>query len=394
MFHDQHHPHHFLKNKEMNELYISYAIFQFAVGIISIFEPIYLYKIGYSVTEILFYFLLVSVYFLAFSFLGTKIVSRLGVKHTMLSAVPLYIVYFLGLKFVAQAPVLFFVMPFFKAVKMQLYNYGFHLNFVEHSDRKKEGREVALIQMGALLAGGLAPFFGGMIIKFYSYPVLFGAGSVLLAVSMIPLFLTEDRHEKISFNKKDLFKGVLKKENRGALLNFSGYAVESWIGFILWPIFLYVIFKDTESVGLAASLSTVLTIALFYVVGKKTDNANKEKMLRAGSVFYFFGWAARLFAYNFTSVFFIDTYKNLSMKFIQVPWSAYFYEEAKKRNYFYFIVEREIIFHFARIIAVPFLMAIFYFNVAPYQIAFSIAALASLFYATSIRSSKLKPAVR
>jgi MFS family permease len=387
MFHDHHLTHHFLKNKEMNAVYASYAIFQFALGIISLFVPIYLYEKGFSVVWILFYFFLVSGYFLIFSYFGIKIVSKIGVKHSMLLAVPLNILYFFGLTLILQFPVLFVVLPLVKAMEMQIYNYGFHLNFVEHSDRKKEGKEVALIQLGALLASGLAPLFGGLIIKFYSFPVLFFIGSVLLFASMIPLFMTKDSWEEISFSKKDLLAGMFKKENRGMLLNFGGYAIESWIGFILWPIFLFVLFNNTESVGLVASLSMVLTILTFYLVGKRTDKEDKEKLLKRGSLFYFAGWVARLFAFNFTSVFFIDTYKNLSMKFIQIPWTAYFYEEAKKRNYFYFIVERELVFHLARIAIMPILMVIFYVNFFPYHIAFAIAATASLFYATSIRGS-------
>ncbi len=371
----------------MNSLYISYAIYQFAMGLISIFVPVYLYQSGYCVVDILVYFFLVSVYFLAFAFWGVKIVEKIGVKHSMLLAVPLNIIYFLGLKFIIQFPVLFFILPFFKAVKMQIYNYGFHLNFVEHSDRKKEGREVALIQMGSLLASGLAPFFGGLIIKFSSYPILFIVGSILLFVSAFPLFLTKDKHEKVQFSRQDLFGDIFKKENRGVLLNFSGYAVESWIGFILWPLFLFIILKSSEAVGAVASLSMILTLVVFYFVGRKTDGSDKEKMLKVSSVFYSVGWISRLFAYNFTSVFLVDTYKNLSMRFIQIPWSANFYEQAKKRNHFYFIVEREFIFHFARIILMPLLIAIFYFDWLPFRISFTLAAFASLFYAFSIKKN-------
>ena len=91
-------------------------------------------------------------------------------------------------------------------------------------------------------------------------------------------------------------------------MNFSGYAVESWIGFILWPLFLFIILKSSEAVGAVASLSMILTLVVFYFVGRKTDGSDKEKMLKVSSVFYSVGWISRLFAYNFTSVFLVDTY--------------------------------------------------------------------------------------
>jgi len=390
MLHDQHQSHHFLRNKEMNEVYFSYAVFQFAMGIIAIFVPIYLYKLGYSIPWVLFYFFLVSVYFLFFSYISAKIVSKIGVKHTMLLAVPLNILYFIGLRYIEIVPLLFFILPVVKAVKLQLYNYGFHLNFIQHSDREKEGRQVAIVQASALIASGLAPFFGGLILKFYNFHVLFVIGSILLFASMIPLFFTKDSYEEVSFNKRRLFSSIFRQKNRGAVLNFAGYAIESWIGFILWPVFLFVLLKNTEVVGFVVSASIFVTIAIFYFVGGVTDKRRKEDLLRVGSVLHFFGWIGRLFAYNLTSVFFIDAYKNFSMRVVQIPWSAYFYEQARKRDYFYFVVQREIAFHFARIAIMPILIIIFVYNFAPYQISFAIAALAALLYAKSYDSMKTK----
>src|SRR5680860_321733 len=102
LHHNNHHIHQFLKNKEMNEMYLSYGIFNFALGLISVFIPIYLYKIGYSIPLILFFFFLNSLAFVAFSYLGVKIVSRLGVKHTMLLSGTV-LIFFLCLLYTSDA---------------------------------------------------------------------------------------------------------------------------------------------------------------------------------------------------------------------------------------------------------------------------------------------------
>lgn len=105
--HIRHHSHQFLKNKEMNELYVFYGIFNFALELIAIFVPIYLYKIGYSIPLIIFHFFITSLVFVTFSYTGARIVSRIGIKHSFLTTAPLFIIYFMGLHFIPDFPALF-----------------------------------------------------------------------------------------------------------------------------------------------------------------------------------------------------------------------------------------------------------------------------------------------
>jgi len=379
--HSCHHINHFFKNKELNEMYLSYGIINFALGLISIFVPIYLYNLGYSITEILFFFFLTSLSFVIFSYSGAKIVSHFGVKHAMLLAVPAFIIFFIGLRYIDTYPWLFFILPIIRSFKMILYNLGFHLNFIRHSDSKDRGKEVSMIQASAVFAGILSPFIGGVILKLTSFPFLFTVGSILLFVSMIPLFLSKDVHEKISFKRERLFAGIFKKKNLNLFVSFSGYAIKSWVGLVIWPIFLFTILANFESIGAITSLTAFVTFLVFYFVGKATDKKNKKNLLRIGTILYFFGWIGRIFVTGFSSAFVIDSYKNITQQVLFVPWSACSYNIAAQRDYFKFIVRREIIFNLSRVVVIPLLMLIFYFNFYAFIISFSIAAIFSLFYA-------------
>jgi MFS family permease len=382
LHHDNHHIRHFLKNKEMNELYISYGIMNFALGLISVFIPIYLYKLDYSIPEILFFFFLNSISFILFSYWGARIVARLGVKHTMLLTIPIFIIFFIGLRFIQNFPILFFILPVLRSFKMILYNYSFHLNFIQHSDQKHRGKEVSILQATEVAASILSPFFGGMIIAYSSFGTLFTVGSIILFLAMIPLFLTKDTYEKITFEKKNLILDIFKKENLNFVYSFSGYAIESWIGMIIWPIFLFVMLFNVESVGALTSITALATFMTFYFIGKATDKKDKRELLRIGTILYFFGWIGRIFVGGFTSMFFIDTYKNLTQRVLAVPWTAYSYDLAAKKNYFKFIVQREIIFNISRVLILPILIMLFYFldNTYAFAISFATAAFFSLFY--------------
>lgn len=377
---DSYHVHNFFKNKEMNEIYISTGLINFALGLISIFEPIFLYKSGFSMVSILVYFLAVSVFFVIFSFLGAKIVSKIGAKHSLLTAIPFMIIYYTGLKFAPQYAFLFFILPLIKAFKMMFFNYGFHLNFLEHSDRKNRGKEISAIGVINLAASIVSPFLGGLILKFSGFPMLVTTSSIILFAAAIPLLMTTDIHEKMNFGKLNIFKDIFAKGNFPIISSFSGYAIESWIGFAIWPIFLFIILKNTESIGAIFSLTALVTFLIFYFIGKKTDTGDKKKLLKIGTILYFFSWAGRIFASNFSSTVLIDTYKNISQHIVQIPWSAYSYDIASKGDYFKFIVQREIIFNISRTLVLPLLILIFSYDYYPFIISFIIAAIASLFY--------------
>ncbi|KKQ61885.1 MAG: hypothetical protein US81_C0003G0007 [Parcubacteria group bacterium GW2011_GWE2_38_18] len=380
IFHHNNHIHDFFKQKELNELYISYGLLNFALGLVSVFVPVYLYILGFSVVSILGYFFLNTFGFLLFSYIGARAVSWLGVKHSILMSAIVLILYFIGLRQIVAHPWLFFVLPFLRAIEAILYNYSFHINFVRQVDRKKHGRAVTVQQTIALVAGLIAPFVGGLLAKYFGFDVLFFTGLSVIAVSAIPLFFSAESYEKLAFNKEGLYRDLWSKNGRPLLLSYSGYAVESWIGLILWPIFLMAILSDTSKVGALISLPAFVTLIFFYFFGKMIDRQNKKKLLAVGSVLHFFGWIGRLFVQGFDSVLLVDAYKRLSERFVQIPWSAIFYDFAADGNYFKMIVQREVALNVARTIMAPPLMLLFYLKPEGFWWAFVAAAMASLLY--------------
>ncbi|GBE17197.1 major Facilitator Superfamily protein [bacterium BMS3Abin15] len=247
-----------------------------------------------------------------------------------------------------------------------------------------------MVHAASVGASALSPLFGGFIIKFFNFPTLFIVGSVLLFIAMIPLFLTKETYEKLTFSKEGLFRDIFQKNNSHYTLSFAGYAVESWIGFVIWLIFLFTVLFTIESVGVIVSLTTITTLLIFYFIGKATDKRDKRGLLKIGTFLYFFGWVGRMVVNNFVSIFFVDTYKSITRYFLYVPWSAYSYDLAAKANYFKFIVRREIIFNLTRTMIIPFLILIFVIDYHPFRVSFLIAALFSLFFMTLNKKNRLK----
>jgi len=348
-----------------------------AESLIGLFVPIYLYQLGYSIQAILGFYVLVSLFFALLAYSGARLIPFLGIKKAFLWSTPFLIIFYLGLQYLEFYPWLFYLLPLFLTGRMILYNYSYHLNYLLHSESKYRGRELSFIATISVVLHFLAPLVGGILAS-RSFSLLYPVGAVILLLGMIPLFLTREKYERITFNPVGLWKHIFQK--KGYILSFSGYAVESAVGRILWPLFLFLLVGGLVRTGLLSTLSMGFSLAVFYFVGNLTDSYNRVKLLRLGTIFYFFGWVARFFADTAVRVFFIDSYKNLTEKALYIPVAARSYDLAQQQNYYQFIVAREIVFNLARVIILPLLMLFFYFDFHPFLLSFAVAALFSIGY--------------
>jgi len=369
----------FLKNKEFNKLYSSVFIMTFGESLINIFVPIYLFGLWYPVYQIIFFYFLVSLYFVILAHFGAKIVSKVGEKHSILISSPFLVLFYLGLMYVNISLVLFFILPLFLSLRMILFNFGYHLNYINHSEKRRRWKELAILWILTLIATVVAPYLGSLIASI-NFMFVFVLSSVLIVLGTFPLLFSQDRFEKISFTANWLFKKIFSKKNRGNFISFSGYAVESMIGRIVWPLFLILIVGTINKTWLLISASMFFSLFALHFVGKLTDKINKTKLLKIWTVLYVWAWIGRVFASTVYQVFFVDSYKNISEKVLYLPWSAQSYDLAQRDNYFEFIVSMEITFNFIRILVFPFLIFIFWIDFYPFVVSFVLASFASLGY--------------
>lgn len=351
----------------------------FGESLIKIFVPIYLFGLGFSIEKILFFHFLISFYFIVFSYLGARVVARIGEKHAILLSTPFIIIYYIGLIYIGSSDLLFYTLPLLVSMRMILFNYGYHLNFINHSEKKKRGRELAVFGIVTLLATVLAPYLGSVIAE-SSFAIVFIISSSLVVLGALPLFFSRDKFEKINFTYAGMFKYIFSKQSRGNFISFSGYAIESIIGRTIWPIFLILLVGTISKTGFLISASMLISLLGFIFVGRITDKVNRIKLLRIGTFLYFFAWIGRLFANSAYKVLFIDSYKNLSEKILRLPWQAHGYDLARRSNYFEFIVSREVIFNFIRVLVFPVLILVFMAGFHPFIISFLIASVFSLGY--------------
>lgn len=349
----------------------------FGESLINIFVPIYLYTLGFSVHKILFFYLLASMYFLILAYPVAKIVAKIGEKHAILVSTPFISVYYLGLIILENYAALFYILPLLLALRSVFFNYGYHLNFISHADRKNIGEELAFIGILTVVATVLAPYFGGLLAS-VNFKIVLVSSSVLLFFAKLPLLFSKDKHDILNISMKKLFFRTIS--NKKNLLSFSGSAIEASIGKIIWPIYVLLIVGTVSRAGFIISFSMFISVLVFFFIGHATDHKNKIMLLRLGTLLYFFAWIGRIFVNSRISLFFLETYKNITEKLIEIPWNAHCYYLAKKNSHFEFIVSREMAYNFAIVLVLPLLVLVFWLNVYPFFFVFLIGAVSSLGY--------------
>lgn len=317
--------------RQVKELFVFTTLINLALALVTIFEPIYLYQIGYGLREIMvFYLITYLLYFLIIPW-GAKFGRFFGYEEGMLVGSIFFIAFYVSLFFIKDFPWLFYVTPVIFAIQKMFYWPTYHANFARFSDEKEEGREIGVITVASSLVFIVGPVLAGFIISQWGYGTLFTVASIIFLTSNIPTLITKEKFTPGSFSYKSAYQYLFSVSNRKSLLAYIGFG-EELIAVIVWPVFISIVVSDIFDLGLLVTGTTFLTTLAIFYIGKLTDSKNKRKVLALGSYIYALSWFFRIFILNTIGVFFVDALSRLGKDIISVPLIAITYEKAKRQK--------------------------------------------------------------
>jgi len=362
---------HFLANRELNELYASIAIRHFALSMISIFIPIFLLKIGFTITQTLAFYTIITITHAFFSLPVAKIAGKYGFKHLIIFSIPLRLIFYSLLYTLEHSPLFFFILPLIIGIERSLFWTGYHVDFAKFSDQKNRARELGTAKIIISLATITGPLLGGLFITNIGFNFLLILVSLLLILSIFPLILSSDKHEKIDTSLKGIFRGQKIKD----FFSFLGHGIEGAVFDTIWPIFIFfIILNNYTSLGTVHTLSLIFSLLFIIIIGKLADK-NRRKILRAGALINSLIWIMKYNIKTAFQVFTIDSLQGISKKLINIPFNALGYDKANKDKVLRFIVFREFSVNLGS--AILFFIMIFIANL---KISFFIGVGASLLY--------------
>lgn len=314
--------------RQVRELFLATTLVNLALAMVMIFEPIYLYNIGYSLQKIMVFYLITYLLYFFIMPLGAKYAKRHGYEMGLSIGTILFIAYYLTLYFIADQAILFYIAPIISAIQKMFYWPAYHADFAKFSDDSEEGRELGSITVISSLVYIIGPALAGFIVASWGYGALFTVASLLFLVSNMPTLVTKEDFKPQPFFYIDAYKNLFSKKNQQSFLAYVGFG-EEFVVLVIWPIFISLIITNLFNLGLIIALATLVTTIIVFYVGRLADFKNKRAILSWGSAVYSLSWFIRIFITSTVGIFFVDSLSRLGKGVVSIPLTAITYERAK-----------------------------------------------------------------
>ncbi len=339
--------------KGIYPLYIAHSIRGFVSSLIGFFIPIYLIKIGFSLFAILWFFAIYYYFVSLFSITAGAIGNKIGLKHTMIISLPLYLIYLIGLMFLENhtSYLTFYSLAIFGAFISTLYWTPLYSLFTRLSSDKKRSSQISMLLSLRSLSSIIAPIIGGLISIYFGFSALFILAILILTIPIIILLNSKDITPHLNFSLKDLLI-FFKKHTKLFLIiildSFGTFAEE-----ILWPLFVFLTIQDTMAVGIVGSLIGVGTILFSLIISKMIIKQNYMTIIKVSAFMLASSWLIKSFSNEKISIYTISLLAAIFGIMFSIPLADNTYKTAKKdKNLDEFIVFKQILAHFSRFVAV------------------------------------------
>lgn len=322
-------PHHL--TRAIKQLYGSVAILGFAVSAVTVFEPIYLYTLGYSLHAIAGYYLTVYALYVFLLPIGARFAARFGYSRSILLGSSLFIPYYLALFGLAHTPWLFYAAPVLFMLQKIFYWPAFHADFASYSSSGEVGREIGEASLVNTIVSILGPIAGGAVIAGFGFPTLFVVVALLVLLSNIPLLGSRMAATRESFSYAGAWRQVFDAAHWRFFIAYAGYGEET-VYMIFWPIFVFSAVAGALRVGVIMTAAGLLTSLVLLYIGKLADARSRPSMVHAASVATAVTSIMRGAVFSAVTFVFGETLYRVSRGGLDLPLITELYSRAKRRG--------------------------------------------------------------
>lgn len=363
----------------LKELYAVMGMMNFVFSSLMLFEPIYLYTIGFALWQImLFYAGVYGLYFFLMP-LGGIVAKRKGFEHSIMYSSVFLILYLVFLLAIPLYPTFVVIAILALAIQKTFFWPGYHADFAYFSQSKERGRQISMVAIVESCASVLGPLVGAFVISQFGFGALFTLICIVILLSNIPFFLLKEQFTPSPFTYREPYRYLCEKQNRPYFWGYCGFG-EELIVVTVWPIFFFITFGTILSTGIAIALSTFITIIIAVYIGKSSDFADRKLIIRIGALFITLSWFLRLLARGVPSVMALDFFSRISKNIFAIPMIAELYEYASHTSFVKNMIFFEMSLTVGKFVTALILAALFFVFGSAWQLAFIFGGLLSLLF--------------
>jgi MFS family permease len=366
-------------NQQMREFFVSSAIFDFGAAMAAIFEPIYLWSIGWKLPSIIMLYVAAYVFYFAIAPLGAAFARTRGYEHSIALSTPFLVLYFLALYAVPRHMIFAVLAAAAFALFRTFYWPGARSIMSRYSEEGNGGRILSGLSAVALGAAMLGPIAGGIIVQQFGFAVLFMVVSCVVLLSNVPMLITPEKFTPHDLSYPDAYRRLLRPEFKKTIISHLGYG-EEFIADIFLPIFFLLLVPSYIGVGAVATVGGLVAIVATIVIGRMADEHHRHPILHAGVLMTVLSWIMRIFSMSPFGAVSSHAIYRVSRLTVQVPFLAI--ANSKARDYS--VMKSSLLYEMCIIIAKVATglaaLVLLYFFPENWAVVFILAAVLSLFY--------------
>ena len=259
---------------DMNQKYFSIYVFlsTFSRNLIEVFIPVILYKYGYSIKEVLIYYLIINIISLVLTYPFVSISKKYTNKILSIIGIISFLVVQVFLNIMWHSLIYIFILATFYAIYRRGYWISrryYNLKIIKKQNIVTTYSIISIInQIGVVVSS----YVGSIILDFISIRELTIIAIILFLISLIPLYKLKFKHEKTE-EKLKLIK-TFKEMPRSNIYLFGSYELLNIVKFLI-PLYIFIYVKNTyRTIGILNLITNVAIIFFTYFYGK---NLNKSK---------------------------------------------------------------------------------------------------------------------
>ncbi|MBR6964754.1 hypothetical protein IKH83_00340 [Candidatus Saccharibacteria bacterium] len=269
------------KNEKLFDIYV--FLTTFSRNLIEVFVGTFLFKLGFSVHEVVLYILLAYIFSTLLAYPCVAFSKKFS--NELLAFVSVFA--FIGMQFTlnhmgCQLPLLVLV-SFLFALYRKTYWIArryYTLRLVSH--QQNVARKYSVISVINQLGVIIAAYAGSVFLEFFTIDIITIISFVLLTISTVTLHFIKVKPEKDT-TKIQLFKTLRRIPFSGAV-HIICYELVN-ISKILLPVFIILYVKDTyTAVGIVTLIANVAALIFIYVYGRIINK--KRNFLRCSILIY------------------------------------------------------------------------------------------------------------